>query len=230
MMRLNIAVFGATILAGGALLSIPNGARADDGPWLVRLRGIYIAPTNDSDAVSIPGALLVPKNGVHESDKWAPEIDFEYFFASHWSSELVLTYPQRHDVTVKSANIYPVGTAATVPSVVIGSFKELPPTLTLKYNFLPGGEFRPYVGAGINVTSITDVYLTVPTVGAVKLDSTTVGFAAQAGLDYRLTGNWFVNADLKYVQIEPDLKYDGRKIATVKVDPVLAGVGIAYRF
>ena len=80
------------------------------------------------------------------------------------------------------------------------------------------------------MTSIMDVNLNVPTVGAVKLDSTAVGFAAQAGLDYRLAGNWFLNADIKYVQIEPDLKYDGIKIATVKVDPILAGVGIAYRF
>ncbi len=230
MTKLSIAVFGAATLLSSALLSIPETARADDGPWVVRLRGIYIGPTNDSDAISVPGALSVPKNSVHESDKWAPEMDFEYFFASHWSTELVLTYPQRHDVTVKSATIYPAGTPATVPSVVIGSFKELPPTLTLKYNFLPDGVFRPYVGAGINVTSITDVHLNVPTVGAVKLDSTTVGFAAQAGVDYRVAGNWFVNADLKYVQIEPDLKYAGHKIATVKVDPVLAGVGIAYRF
>jgi outer membrane protein len=174
--------------------------------------------------------LLVPKNGVHESDKWIPELDFEYFFAPHWSTELVLTYPQRHDVTVKSATIYPSASGTTVPSVVIGSFKELPPTLTLKYNFLPDGVFRPYVGAGINVTSIMDVNLNVPTVGAVKLDSTTVGFAVQAGMDYRLAGNWLLNADIKYVQIEPDLKYDGVKIATVKVDPILAGVGIAYRF
>ncbi|HUA26774.1 MAG TPA: OmpW family outer membrane protein [Steroidobacteraceae bacterium] len=230
MTKLNLAVIGATTLLSGALLAIPTAARADDGPWLVRLRGIYIAPTNDSDAISVPGALSVPKNSVHESDKWAPEMDFEYFFASHWSSELVLTYPQRHDVTVKNATIYPSGSAATVPSVVIGSFKELPPTLTLKYNFLPDGVFRPYVGAGINVTSISDVRLNVPTVGAVKLESTTVGFATQAGFDYRLVRNWFMNVDLKYVQIEPDLKYSGRKIATVKVDPILAGVGIAYRF
>ena len=53
---------------------------------------------------------------------------------------------------------------------------------------------------------------------------------AQAGLDYRLARNWFLNADVKYVQIEPDLKYRDVKIATVKVDPILAGVGIAYRF
>jgi len=229
-MKPNIGILGAAVLLSSALLSIPAVVRADDDPWVVRLRGIYIGPTNDSDAVSLPNALLVPKNGVHESDKWIPELDFEYFFAPHWSTELVLTYPQRHDVTVKSATIYPSANGTTVPSVVIGSFKELPPTLTLKYNFLPDGVFRPYVGAGINVTSIMHVNLNVPSVGAVKLDTTTVGFAAQAGLDYRLAGNWFLNADIKYVQIEPDLKYGGVKIATVKVDPILAGVGIAYRF
>ncbi len=70
----------------------------------------------------------------------------------------------------------------------------------------------------------------MPTVGAVKLDSTTVGAAAQAGFDYKLRGNWFINADVKYVQIEPDLKYNGNKLGTVKVNPILAGVGIAYRF
>jgi hypothetical protein len=32
------------------------------------------------------------------------------------------------------------------------------------------------------------------------------------------------------VQIKPGLKYDGVKIATIKVDPILAGVGIAYWF
>jgi outer membrane protein len=30
----------------------------------------------------------------------------------------------------------------------IGTFKHLPPILTVKYNFNPGGKIRPYVGAG----------------------------------------------------------------------------------
>ncbi len=229
-MKPSIGVVGAAALFCGALLSIPAAVRADESPWVARLRGIYMAPTNDSDGVSIPGALLIPNNGIHESDKWIPELDFEYFFAPHWSTELVLTYPQRHHVTAKDATIYPTAAGTTVPSVVIGSFKELPPTLTVKYDFLPDGALRPYVGAGINVTSIMDVKLNVPAVGAVKLDSTTVGFAAQAGFDYRLARSWYFNADVKYVQIEPDLKFGGAKIATVKVDPVLAGIGIAYRF
>ncbi len=230
MIRTDSRIIAGTLLLGSALLSIPAGVLADEGPWVVRLRGIYIDPANNSDAISAPGTLLVPKNGVHVSDKWAPEIDFEYFFSKAWSAELVLTYPQEHDVTVKGATIYPAGAATTVPSVKIGTFKELPPTLTLKYNFLPDAVFRPYVGVGINVTSITDVNLNVPTVGAVKLDSTTVGAAVQAGFDYQVAASWFVNADVKYVQIEPDLKFNGQKIATVKVNPILAGIGIAYRF
>lgn len=230
MKRTDMRIGVATMLLSSALLLIPAGAVADEGPWVVRLRGIYIDPANNSDAIAAPGALVVPKNGVHVSDKWAPEVDFEYFFARAWSAELVLTYPQQHDVTVKGATIYPSGAATTVPSVKIGTFKELPPTLTLKYNFLPEGVFRPYFGVGINVTSITDVNLNVPTVGAVKLDSTTVGAAVQAGFDYQVAASWFVNADIKYVQIEPDLKFNGQKIATVKVNPILAGIGVAYRF
>jgi len=229
-MRLTNRILGAAAFLSSALVTLPAAVRADDDPWMVRLRGIYIGPTDSSDEVSVPGVLGVPKNGIHHSDKWIPEVDFEYFFAKHWSTELILTYPQRHDVTVKNATIYPGGTATTVPSVIIGSFKELPPTLTLKYNFLPDNDFRPYVGAGINVTSITDVRLNVPTVGAVKLDSTTVGFAAQAGFDYKFSGNWFLNMDVKYVEIEPSLKFNGSKIATLKVDPILAGIGIGYRF
>jgi outer membrane protein len=32
--------------------------------------------------------------------------------------------------------------------VKIGTFKYLPPTLALKWNFIPDGRFRPYVGVG----------------------------------------------------------------------------------
>ncbi len=98
MTKTNIGAIAAVALLSSATLSIP-AARADDSPWVVRLRGLYIAPTNDSDGISVPGALTVPNNGVHVTDRWAPEIGFEYFFARNWSTELVLTYPQRHEVT-----------------------------------------------------------------------------------------------------------------------------------
>jgi outer membrane protein len=53
-------------------------ARADDGPWEVRLRGVYLDPANKSDA--IPG--LAPTDSIHINSKWLPDVDFEYFFTT----------------------------------------------------------------------------------------------------------------------------------------------------
>src|SRR5258708_5264053 len=127
MMRTYMRVLGGGGLRGRGLVST-RAARAEGGPWVVRLRGLYIAPANNSDEISVPGALLVPKDGVHVSDKWAPEVDFEYFFARNWSTELILTYPQRHDVTVKSSTIYPGGPATRLPPVQLASSTQPPPT------------------------------------------------------------------------------------------------------
>ena len=41
----------------------------------------------------------------------------------------------------------------------IGTFKHLPPTLTLQYHFAPGANVRPYVGAGVNYTRFSSVNL-----------------------------------------------------------------------
>ncbi len=211
-------VIAAAVLAGTAL---PALSQAEEGPWVVRLRALHIGPANKSDAVP---ALGLPADQIDVSSKWAPDIDFEYFFNRSWSGELLLTVPQKHDVSVKN-----VGS--------LGSFKHLPPTLTVKYNFIPDGTFRPYVGVGVNLTFISDVNLAVPssvTEGAplpLKLSSTSVGIASQAGFDVKIDQNWFASVDVKYVQIRSDVKLeDGTKVSAVQVDPWLIGIGVGYRF
>jgi outer membrane protein len=170
-------------------------------------------PANKSDA--IPD--LAPENAIHINDRWLPDLDFEYFFTPHWSTELVLTYPQSQTVTVS-------GTA-------IGTFKHLPPVLTAKYDFLPDHDFQPYVGAGINVTIISDVNLAVPGVGALKLNSTSVGPALQTGFDYKLWDHWYLNADVKWFKLGSDVDLaGGARVSTVHIDPFLFGIGIGYRF
>jgi len=200
-----------------------GAAHADDqeGPWEVRLRGAYLAFAQKSDAVP---ALAVPSDAIHVNDKWLPDLDIEYFFAPNWSSELVLTYPQSQTVTVEKSALG--GPAA------IGTFKHLPPTLTAKYNFLPGQVFRPYVGVGINFTIISDVNLNVPTTPPIplKLDSTSVGFAGQAGFDWQLAPHLYANADVKWIQLSSDVKAGGAKVTTVRLDPWLLGFGVGYRF
>ena len=218
----------AATLASAALLSVP--AQADESPFVVRLRALHISPANKSDAVSVPSlaegapALNLPADYIEVSSKWIPDIDLEYFFTPNWSAELVLTVPQKHDVSVKGV-------------ATIGTFKHLPPTLTAKYNFNPTGTIRPYVGAGVNLTLIMNVDITVPAAlsptGAdlpLSLDNHSLGAAVQAGMDIKLGDHWFANVDAKYVQLKTDVKAGSLKVSTVKVDPVLLGVGVAYRF
>lgn len=204
------ATFTLVALALG-LGGTPSAAA--EGPWLVRVRAVNIKPADKSDPIA---ALSIPADKITVSTKTIPEIDFSYFFTPNFAAELILTYPQQHDVKV-------AGT-------FIGTFKHLPPTLTAQWHFLPGESFSPYVGAGLNLTLLSDVKLAVPGVGSLGLNSSSVGPALQAGVDVKVAPQWSLNLDVKYVQIRSDVKLGGTKISAVQVDPLLIGLGVGYRF
>jgi outer membrane protein len=199
----------ATLTLLAAALAAPS-LRAEDGPWMVRLRAVQIQTANKSDAA--PG---LPADAIHVSNKTIPEVDFSYFFTRNFATELILTVPQEHDVTLNGTKI--------------GTFKQLPPTLTAQWHFLPGQSVDPYLGAGLNLTLMSDVHLAN---GALDLDKSSTGLAAQAGVDFKVASNCFINVDIKYMQIRSDVKAaaTGAKVTAVKVDPMLYGVGIGYRF
>ena len=200
----------ATLTLLAAALAAPC-LQAEDGPWMVRLRAVAIQPANKSDAFS-----GVSADAIHVSNKTIPEVDFSYFFTKNFSAELILTVPQEHDVTVEGVG-------------KVGTFKHLPPTLTAQWHFLPGQTIDPYVGAGLNYTLISDVKISS---GALDLAKSSTGLAAQVGVDFKVAKNCYINLDVKYVQLKSDLKVaaTGQKLTTVKVDPMLYGVGIGYRF
>ncbi|MFZ6771820.1 OmpW/AlkL family protein [Undibacterium sp. SXout7W] len=184
-------------------------AMAQQSPWQVRARAVNISPANGSDPVGGVGAA----DRINVSSKTIAEVDFTYYVTPNWSAELILTYPQKHDVTLDGTNI--------------GTFKHLPPTLTAQYHFAPDAQVSPYLGAGVNYTRISDVNLLK---GAGGLDNNSFGFALQAGVDFKLDKNWSLNLDIKKVQIRSDVTIGGAKVSAVKVDPVLIGVGVGYRF
>ena len=216
-MRLHSFSILALAALGAATAFSP--ARADDGPWEVRLRGVFLDPANKSDAIPL---LAVPQDAIHVNSKWLPDLDIEYFFTRHWSSELILTYPQKQTVTVEKS--------ALGGPTDIGTFKHLPPILTAKYNFIPDGTFRPYVGVGVNLTLLSQRYLVIPTVGPLHMDASSVGPAAQAGFDYKIADHWFLNLDAKWAMIRSDLKLAGVQVSQARLDPFLFGIGIGYRF
>jgi outer membrane protein len=89
------------------------------------------------------------------------------------------------------------------------------------------------VGAGVNLTLISDVSLAVPTVSPLRLSHFSIGPALQGGFDYKIAPQWFLNVDVKWALLSSDVKavaLNDAKISTVHVDPLLFGVGIGYRF
>ena len=200
----------ALLIAGVIALSTASSfSQAQESPWLVRVRAVHISPADKSDPVNGVGA----SDRITVSTKTIPEVDISYFFTPNWAAELILTYPQKHDVYLDGKSI--------------GTFKHLPPTLTLQYHFTPQSSFSPYVGAGINYTRISNVDLLN---GAATLDNNSFGLALQAGLDYKIDRHWLVNVDIKKVQIRSDVSTASGKISNVQVDPWLIGVGVGYRF
>jgi outer membrane protein len=158
-----------------ALGFLANDALAQESPWLVRVRAVDLDPANHSDPVGGVG----PADTLHVDNKTIPDVNISYFFTANWATELVLTYPQKQEVSLNGQNI--------------GSFKHLPPTLTLQYHFLPQAQLNPYLGAGLNYTRISNVDLLN---GAATLDKDSRGLALQAGVDYRLNKNWSLNFDV----------------------------------
>ena len=193
-----------------ALMAVASSqAMAQESPWLVRARAVHVEPDNKSDPVGGVGAA----DTIKVANKTIPELDITYFFTPHIAAELILTYPQKHKVRLNGAEI--------------GSFKHLPPTLNLQYHFAPGATINPYIGAGVNYTRMSSVKLLG---GAGDLENDSFGLSLQAGLDFRLNEHWSINADVKKVNIRSDVYVGGAKASYVKVDPVLLGLGVGYRF
>lgn len=199
------AVLATLSLTGVAMSS----AVAQESPWLVRVRAVNLNTADKSDPVGGVGA----SDRLTVSDKTIPEFDVSYFFTPNLAAELVLTYPQKHNVYLDGANI--------------GSFKHLPPSLLVQYHFTPDAPLKPYVGAGINYTTLSKVRLLN---GQGSLEHDSVGLVLQAGVDYAVAKQWSINFDVKKAQIRSDVMVGGAKVSRVKVDPLMIGVGVGYRF
>ncbi len=190
-------------------LAASTAAVAQETPWLVRVRAVHIDPADKSDPVGGAGA----SDRLTVSSKTIPELDVSYFFTPNLAAELILTYPQKHDVFLDGGKI--------------GTFKHLPPTLLAQYHFVLDAPIKPYIGAGVNYTTMSKVDLLS---GKAGLEHDSFGFALQAGVDYAIDKKWSLNVDVKKVQIRSDVFIGGAKASAVKVDPLLIGVGVGYRF
>jgi outer membrane protein len=187
------------------LMGMSASAMASD--WQVKLGGSLVDPTGSTNT-----AL-----GKVEADyQFAFTPSVEYFFTDSISTELLLANPLKHDIKLDGAKI--------------GSIKQLPPTLTVKYTFNNSTPFTPYVGVGATGFFAWDAK--GPVVEKVKND---VGVAGQIGVNFKPADakNWGVFLDVRYADLDPKVRltdaYDNAEFK-LKIDPVVYTLGYSYRF
>lgn len=219
----------------------PVLAQAEAGDWVVRARAVSVSPDESSDLgktvnKNLGAGLMTPGAELSVDNNVIPELDISYYITKNIAAELILALGTRHDVSVVGDRV------GTVGNQDLGSVNLLPPTLTAQWHFNPDQTFDPYVGAGINYTNMLDRKLKFES-GAlagnkIKIDSDSWGYVLQAGLDVNLKDGWLINADVKYVTIDTDVKTRSgagntgawTKIDSLDIDPWVFGIGIGKKF
>lgn len=169
--------------------------------WMMRIRAIAVAPDADSSPVA----------GVDVDTQYVPELDFTYFITPNIGVELILA-TARHEVSLNG--------------VPLGKVNHLPPTVTLQYHFNPAGKIKPYVGAGLNYTRFYNVDLAP----GLDVEKNSWGGALQAGVDFAVAKNGYINLDVKKIWIDTEVTNGGAYLTDLEINPWVIGVGYGFRF
>lgn len=195
----------APLVTALALALVGSAQAAEPSTWILRIGAHDVEPKSDNHAVvNVDAAKMVTFNLTRKLNE-------------RWGVELLAALPFEHDINLNGG-----GKVADV--------KHLPPTLSVQYHFAPDAKFRPYVGVGLNAT----IFFSEHTTGALdgtdlELDSS-FGAAAQLGMDFDISADWFLNADLRWIDIDTDAKLDGTSLGDVAIDPLTFGISVGRRF
>ena len=202
-----IAMAAVAAMASGSVMAF------EKGDWVFKAGLTNVDPKQDNGTVDLGDGNDLD---IVVDDDTSVSLIGQYFFTDAFAIELLASLPFEHDFTVG-------GLAGA-------STQHLPPTLSLQYHFNTGGTVIPYLGLGANWTTFFSTESYGDLAGAdIKLDDS-FGVAAQAGIDYMFTEKLMVNLDVRYIQIESDVKVGGAKVGTAKINPVTVGLNVGYRF
>ncbi|KXO78568.1 OmpW/AlkL family protein [Stutzerimonas stutzeri] len=223
-------LFTASALA--LALAAPFAQAFEAGDIIVRAGAVTVDPREDSSDINhaVLGDVAGSKATLDSNTQLG--LNFAYMVTDKVGIELLAATPFSHDVGVKGMP----GPYAGLNGK-LGSLKHLPPTLSVVYYPLDKtSAFQPYVGAGINYTWFFDTELSssVESKGFSGLDvKDSWGLAAQVGMDYMLTDNIMLNAQVRYIDIDTTgtTHLAGDKVKVdIDVDPFVYMVGLGYKF
>jgi len=185
------------------------------GDLVLNVRVTDVAPDAGDAIVTAAGAASGLRAQVNDDIK--PTIGLTYFLTDKVAVEVIAGTTQH---TVKAVG---PGTDVAVHKTWV-----LPPVVSLQYHPFPAAKVSPYVGAGLNYMLF---YGDKDLNGfKVKLDDG-FGYALQIGADVPLSPRYNLNIDVKKVWFETDAAINGGALKSkVNLDPLVASVGVGYRF
>jgi outer membrane protein len=192
--------------AVAATLAASPAYALNQGDWLFRIGASNVSPkSNNSSIVNV------------DSDT---QLSFTigYMLTPHWGVEALASLPFKHDIRLNS------------DGSKVATTKHLPPTFTLQYYFQPSSSIRPYLGAGVNYTKFFNVKTTGALAGTSLKLGDSWGLAGQLGVDVDINKNWFLNANVRYIDITTRAKSSAVGNFDVHIDPWVYSLGIGTTF
>lgn len=235
-----MSVKGLTVAAAAVTAIGATAAPAlafEAGDIVLRGRGIVVQPLENSDdlVAQLAGGGRANTGGEFDpSTAVMPEFDITYMITDNIGVELIAAATP-HKVDIE-------GVTGVLPGDLddAANLWLLPPTLSLQYHFDTGTDFKPYLGAGLNVTipfgADAESNLERALGGATDVDlDVSVGYSLQAGIDYMVDDRWLVNLDFKYIDIDTEVTTFTpatgiRSNTDLSIDPIVIGFGVGYRF
>jgi outer membrane protein len=181
------------------------------GTWTLALGAHQVNPKSDN------GSVLGGTADLEIGSDAKPTVMLEYFVGENLGVELLAAVPFKHDIDVKGLG-------------KVGSTKQLPPTFTLQYHFNSHGKVSPFLGAGVNYTTFFDEDTSGALEGARLQLEDSWGLAAHAGLDFAVGERGALRVDVRWMDIDSDVKLQGSDIGTAEIDPLAYGVAYVWKF
>ena len=202
-----IACALAVALGGAALPALAQSK----GDWTLGV-GVHAVDPKSGNGRLVDGSLPT-----HVDSDVKPTLTFEYFVRDNLGVEVIAAWPFEHDISIDGLGM-------------VGSTKQLPPTVSLQYHFNSRGKVSPFLGAGVNYTAFFSEDTRGALAGAkLKLDDSW-GLAAHAGIDFALNERSAIRVDARWIDIDTDVTLDGAGVGTVAIDPIVYGAAYVMKF
>lgn len=235
-----------------------GGAYFDTNASSTKLRGQLPAVSSQYGYLGNIDMAAGPSLDVQ--NKGTVTITIERALTDHWSVELLMGNPPKHDVKLRTGDLTLAPTATLAggnaqlqagaiqqtrrklvadDGMVVATVRQWSPTFFVNYKF---GEatalLRPFVGLGINVTRFkartNDVGDQIYNDGKAYVHlSDSYGPAVQAGLSYKLDAHWSLNASVITARVDNKLIIEtahSRQEASFRFTPTVWAASVGYSF